>query len=161
DLHMIHDPSQDVRVGGVANPGVSAFDYNSQFVRAGLRYQADGVSITPWVGTNTMVATADQMDLTKGYTRSDALYGVRASIAKHVLGGTLRFGGDATATYYDYTITDVPPPSPWTPPGNVIMSREGQRMTTDAGVFVEQSWLVADGTLELRPGLRVDYFDLA
>jgi hypothetical protein len=161
DLSLLHDPNSSVSVGGVDNPGVSSFDYSTRFVRAGLRYQDSGVTITPWVGTNDMVATADQMDVTKGYTRSDALYGVRARLAREVLGGTLRIGADATATYYDYTISDVPPPSPWTPPGNHIMQREGQRMTTDAGVFVEQSWLLGDGAFEVRPGLRIDYLDLA
>ena len=161
DLQLLHDPNSNVSVGGVDNPGVSAFDYSTRFVRVGLRYQAGGVTITPWVGTNDMVATADQMDMTKGYTRSDALYGVRASVARHVLGGTLRLGAEATATYVDYTINDVPPPNPWTPPDNHLVSREGQRMTSDAGVFVEESWLIADGTLEIRPGLRVDYLDLA
>jgi hypothetical protein len=161
DMSLLHDPNSNVSVGGVPNMGVSAFDYSSQFVRAGLRYQDGGFSITPYVGTNDMVATADQMDVTKGYTRSDALYGVRGSFTHHVLGGTLRIGANATATYYDYTISDVPPPSPWTPPGNKIMQREGQRMTTDAGIFVQQSWLVDDGVFEIRPGLRLDYLDLA
>jgi len=161
ELSLLHDPSSSVDVGGIASPGVSAFDYSTRFVRAGLRYDNDGVTITPWVGTNDMVATADQMDTPKGYTRSDALYGVRASVARHVLGGTLRLGADVTATYFDYTISDTPPPSPWTPPGNHTLAREGQRMTTDAGIFVEQSWLFAGGAFEVRPGLRIDYLDLA
>ena len=161
ELSLLHDPNSSVSVGGVDNPGVSAFDYSSRFLRVGLRYQDSGVTITPFVGTNDMVATADQMDIEKGYTRSDALYGVRASFARHALGGTLRLGADATATYYDYTISDVPPPNPWTPPGNHILAREGQRMATDAGVFVEQSWLLDDGVFEIRPGLRIDYLDLA
>lgn len=161
DLHMIHDPNSGVSVGGVDNQGVSAFDYNTQFLRAGLRYQDNGVTITPWLGTNGMRATADQMELEKGYTRTDALYGLRAAVARKVLGGTLRFGGDATATYYDYTITDVPPAWPGMQPNNKIVSREGQRFAADAGLFVEQHWILDDGALEIRPGLRMDYLDLA
>jgi hypothetical protein len=140
---------------------VTAFDYNTQFIRAGLRYRDHGVTIVPWVGTNTMVATDVENDITKGYTRHDALYGVRAAITKPVLGGLLHVGGDATATYFDYAITNAPPDSPWTPPGNHVTHREGQRMTTNAGLFVEQSWLFADGVFEVRPGMRFDYVDLA
>jgi hypothetical protein len=158
DLHLLND---GFSVGGTSSAGVTAFDYNTQFIRAGLRYRDHGVTIVPWVGTNTMVATDVENDITKGYTRHDALYGIRASLAKPALGGLLHIGGDATATYFDYGITNAPPDSPWTPPGNHVTHREGQRMTTNAGLFVEQSWLFADGVFEVRPGMRFDYIDLA
>jgi hypothetical protein len=161
DLHLLQDPDDPVSVGGASSAGVTAFDYNTQFVRAGLRYRDHGVTIMPWVGRNTMVATDVENDVTKGYTRHDALYGVRTSVTKPVLGGVLHVGGDATATYFDYGITNAPPDSPWTPPGNHITHREGQRMTIDAGAFVEESWLLGGGVFEVRPGLRFDRLDLA
>lgn len=160
DLHMIHDPNSNVSVGGVENQGVTAFDYMSRFARAGLRYNHDGVTVTPWVGLNDLRATATQDMLDKGYQRSDTLYGMRVDIAKPAFGGVLRYGGEATATYYDYTITGVPPAWPGMAPSNHIVSREGQRMATDAGLYLEQRWVLGDGALEIRPGLRFDYFDL-
>lgn len=161
DLHLLQDPDDPFSVGGTSSEGVTAFDYNTQFARAGLRYHDHGVTIVPWVGRNTMVATDVENDLSKGYTRHDALYGLRFSVTRAALHGVLRVGGDATATYYDYGITNAPPESPWTPRGNHVTHREGQRMTTDGGLFVEQSWLFAGGALELRPGMRFDYIDLA
>lgn len=57
--------------------------------------------------------------------------------------------------------TDVPPAFPGMQPNNKIVSREGQRFAADAGLFVEQRWILRDGALEIRPGLRVDYVELA
>ena len=54
-----------------------------------------------------------------------------------------------------------PPALPGLPETNIVVTREGSRAALDAGVFVEQEWLVADKRVALRPGLRVEWLGLA
>ncbi len=159
DLSLVHDPSDSGTYGGVSGALVKSFDYNSRFLRVGMRYQHDGLTITPWLGISDYEALADYNDVDKGYSRTDLDYALRGTLERRVLGGKLTVGFDARATHYDYTMDNVPPPSPGMPTGMNVIDRENELTSGTAGLFAQQTW--QRGNVSITPGLRIDYYDLA
>jgi hypothetical protein len=159
NLSLVHDPSDPGGVVGLSGAQVSALDYSSRFVRLGMRYQHDGVTITPWVGIDDIDVVIDRDNTDKGITRLDINYGLRVQVERHALGGKLTIGGDIRATHFDYALDNVPPPFPGNPNPNQLVERENDLVSANAGVFVEQTW--QRGNVTIRPGLRLEYYGLA
>jgi hypothetical protein len=160
-LELVRSPDDSGGAGGVSASNVKSFDYNSRFVRLGMRYRDRGLMLTPWFGLDDIDAIANHKGVDKGYTRFDVTTGARLERELDWLGGTLRTGIDGKATHYSYSITNIPPAFPGMPAENVVVTRDGSRAALDAGIFAEQDWLVADKRVAVRPGLRIDYLGLA
>ena len=146
---------------GYDGSSVKSFDYSSRFMRLGMRYHEDAVTWTPWFGVDSNDTTANHRGQDKGYRRTDLSTGMRLDLEMPALGGLLRTGFDGKATHYQYGITDTPPPSPDDPHPRGVVTRDGTQDAIDAGMYVEEDWLVAGGRVSVRPGLRLDWFGLA
>jgi len=160
-LTLVREPTEAGGAGGVSTSNVKSFDYNSRFVRLGLRYRDRGVTATPWFGLDDIDAIANHKGVDKGYKRFDVSGGARVEREQSWLGGTLCTGLDTKATHYSYSITNIPPAFPGEPETNTVVTRDGARAAIDAGMFAEQDWLVANKRVIVRPGLRLDYLGLA
>jgi hypothetical protein len=159
ELTLVHNPNDSSGVAGLDGSQVTGLDYNSRFIRLGARYQHDGVTLTPWVGVDSIDATVDRSDVNKGISRFDINYGMRAQVDRRALGGLLQVGGDARMTDYDYSLNNVPPAYPGNPTPPDVIERENQMVSGTLGLFAEQTWTL--GNVTIRPGLRFDYFDLS
>ncbi|HEY5921345.1 MAG TPA: TonB-dependent receptor [Kofleriaceae bacterium] len=160
-LTLVRDPNEMTGGGGISTSNVKSFDYTSRFLRLGARYRDRGITITPWFGLDDIDAIANHKGVDKGYKRFDITGAARVEHDRAWLDGTLRTGVELKATHYSYAITNIPPAFPGMPPMNIVVTREGSRAALDAGMFVEQDWLVADKRVTVRPGLRLDYLGLA
>lgn len=146
-------------IAGISGADVKALDYVSRFARAGLRYQKDGVTITPWVGVDNIDAVIDRNNENKEIARFDITYALRAQVVRPALGGSLTVGLQTKFTNYDYGLKNVPPPNPTDPNPTQLVDRENTQLGMNAGLFAEQTWQT--GPVTIRPGLRLDYYGLA
>jgi hypothetical protein len=157
ELTLVHDPSS--AIAGINGADLQNLDYVSRFGRAGLRYQHDGVTVTPWVGLDHIDAVIERGNELKEITRFDISYGARAEVVRAALGGVLAFGGEAKITNYDYGLKNVPPPYPGDPNPTTLIDRENTTIGLNAGLFAEETWQT--GPVTIRPGVRLDYYGLA
>jgi hypothetical protein len=159
DLSLVKDPNDDSNLAGFSAAGIKSLDYATKFLRLGTRYQHDGLTITPWIGVDAIDAEIDRDDETKGLSRFDITYALRAQLDRHVLAGALTVGLDVRATNYDYEFKNVPPPYPGNPDPMQLVDRVGDQLAPNVGLYAEQKWQY--GPVTVRPGVRMDYYGLA
>lgn len=163
-LRLLRDPG-DTSTGGIDTRNVSQFDYGARFARLAVRYRAvmgaTELTVTPSAGVDDLAAHAEHNGTPKGLARTTVPLQLRAELATPLAAGTLRVGVDGGASHHSFHMTNAPPPNPRDPSPTGTVSRDLARWATDAGAFVEQTWLLADDRLELRPGLRGDHFGLS
>lgn len=163
-LTLTNDPSE-TGSGGFDARNVASFLYRSRFVRLGARYRAvrgsTSVTVVPSIGLDEVNARANHNDIDKGLHRTALPISLRADVSTAVLGGTVGAGFDGSLQRHAYDIVNTPPPGPADPSPDMVVHRNLQRWDGDAGVWVEPSWFFAGERVELRPGLRADYFGLS
>jgi hypothetical protein len=163
-LRLIHDPN-DTNAGGIDTSNVKNFEYTSRFARLGVRYRdvfgATQVTITPSAGIDEIDAVANQDDIDKGLHRTTIPLSLRADVATPLAGGTLLVGVDGNYSRYAYSMLNTPPPNPGNPAPTELLQRDLTRWAADGGAFIEQSWFLFGDALEVRPGVRGDYFGLS
>jgi len=163
-LRLLRDPN-DTSTGGINTSNVKDFDYSSRFARLALRYRAVAgateLTITPSIGVDDVTARANHNNVDKGLSRTTFPLAVRAELATAVAGGTLLVGVDGGASHHAYSMLNAPPPNPRDPSPTGTIQRDLARWAADLGAFVEQSWFLAGDRIELRPGVRGDYFGLS
>jgi hypothetical protein len=163
-LRLLRDPT-DASAGGVDTSNVKSFDYTSRFARLALRYRAivgaTQLTIVPSLGIDDVNARADHNDIDKGLHRTTIPITLRADVATPFAGGTLLIGLDGGTSRHSYSMLNTPPPNPGDPLPTVAFQRDLARWTADLGGFLEASWFVHGDDIELRPGVRGDYFGLS
>jgi hypothetical protein len=151
--------------GGIDTSSVKSFEYNSRFARLGVRYRAVSgatqLTITPSAGIDDISAHANHENIDKGLDRTTIPLSLRAEITTPLAGGTLLAGLDGGSSHYQYSIVNTPPPNPGDPSPIQVLRRDLSMWATDLGAFIEQSWFLASDAIELRPGVRGDYFGLS
>jgi len=163
-LRLLRDP--DIKTtGGIDTANVKSFTYSSRFARLGLRYRmvsgATQLTIAPSLGIDELDARAEQNNIDKGLHRTTLPLGLRAEVATPLAGGTLLIGFDGNESRHAYSMLNTPPPSPGDASPSRVVQRDLTRWAADLGAFIEQSWFVNNDTIELRPGVRGDYFGLS
>jgi hypothetical protein len=162
-LTLVHDPD-DPTSGGINTSNVKSFLYTSRFARLGVRYRAvrgaTSLAIMPSVGVDDVNARANHMDIDKGMHRTTVPLSLRAHASTPLAGGTISFGFDGGWQRHAYDMVNTPPPTPMDPAPDMVIHRDLERWSADAGAWIEQSWSFGEW-LELRPGLRGDHFGLS
>lgn len=163
-LTLVNDPN-DTSGGGIDTSNVKSFLYTSRFARLGVRYRAvrgaTSIVILPSVGIDHLNARANHMDMDKGMKRVAIPLSVRGEVSTPLLDGTLSVGFDGGWQRHSYDMINTPPPSPSDPAPDMVAHRSLTRSGVDAGLYVEQAWLLGNERFELRPGLRGDHFSLS
>lgn len=164
-LKLLREPGMG-STGGVDTSRVRRLEYTSRFARLALRYRAtrgaSRVELLPSVGLDRVEASANHQNVDKGMVRWNAIAALRAELTRPWLGGTFAVGFDGLLTRHAYALDTTPPPSPMDPDPPVgVVHREGVAWAPDTGAWIEQQWSLADDTIAVRPGLRVDRFGLS
>lgn len=163
-LTLQNDPST-TSGGGFDTSNVKSFLYVSRFARLAMRYRAvrgaTKLSVLPSIGIDDVNARANHQNIDKGMRKTQIPVSLRAELATAALGGTVLVGLDGGWQRHRYDMINTPPPSPLDPSPNMVVQRELTRWAADLGMYVEQSWFVADERVEVRPGLRADHFGLS
>jgi len=143
----------------------------TSFVRAAARWQRrEGDllwKVTPWAGIDKYeIKYNDQ-----GQTRTTYPVGLRTSLTNTFAGGRFVAGGlDLQAGRYDLYLRNEPPPRPGVVTGVEIdsdgeppevVTKQSIEWITDVGFWLEGLYKHSGGLLNLRPGVRVDYFGLS
>jgi hypothetical protein len=143
---------------------VKSFSYTSRFARLGVRYRAvrgaTSLLVLPSLGVDDVNARAVHNDIDKGLHRWTLPFALRTELATPFLGGTISLGFDGIAQRHSYSMLNTPPPTPDDPTPTMAIARHLVRWTTDAGLWLEQSWFFAGDRFEVRPGARLDYLGL-
>jgi hypothetical protein len=162
-VRLIRDPN-DPDAGGFDTSNVKSFSYVSRFARLGVRYRAihgaTEVVVLPSVGIDDVNARAVHNDIDKGLHRWTVPIALRTDVSTPAFGGTFSIGLDGVVQRHSYEMLNTPPATPEDPTPDMPISRELTRWTTDAGLWIEQSWFADGDTVELRPGARLDYLGL-
>ncbi len=155
----------DDSAGGIDTSNVKDFSYVSRFARLGVRYRAirgaTSLVLVPSLGVDDINARANHEGLDKGMHRTTLPLSLRGEVSTALLGGTVSIGLDASYQRHAYDMVNTPPPTPRDPSPDMVIHRELSRWSGDAGVFVEQSWFLANEQVEVRPGVRGDRFGLS
>ncbi|HSS02297.1 MAG TPA: TonB-dependent receptor [Kofleriaceae bacterium] len=163
-LTLVHDPN-DTDAGGFNTSNVKSLSYTSRFARLGVRYRgvsgATSFEAMPSVGVDEVDARANHEDVDKGMHRTTVPLTLRARVSTPVAGGTLSVGFDGGWQHHAYDTVNTPPPTREDPDPHMVIARSLSRWAADAGAWIEQSWFFAGDRVELRPGLRADYFGLS
>jgi hypothetical protein len=163
-LTLLRDPA-DTGTGGFDTSNVKSLRYSSRFARLGVRYRgirgATLFEAMPSLGIDDVNARANHEDLDKGMHRTTIPLSLRTRISTPAAGGTLSVGLDGGWQHHRYDMVNTPPPTRLDPSPDMVIERNLSRWAADAGAWIESSWFFAGDRLELRPGLRGDYFGLS
>lgn len=136
------------------------FSFASRFARVAVRWQRRAgsalIEVTPWLGVDrSAIRVGDQ-----GLTRTTYPAGVRAQTTVARGAGSLTVGLDAQGARNDLYLNNEPPPMPGVDDG-VEVEREVSSYAADLGLWIEGSYRVADGRLNVKPGVRVERYGLS
>jgi hypothetical protein len=163
-LTLVRDP-EDTGAGGFDTSNVRSLRYTSRFARLGVRYRgvrgATLFEAMPSLGIDDVNARANHQGLDKGMHRTTIPLSLRARVATPAIGGTLSVGVDGGWQRHSYDMINTPPPTRLDPAPDMVIHRNLSRWAADAGAWIEQSWFFRGDRLELRPGVRGDYFGLS
>lgn len=163
-LTLLNDPDRGSQ-GGINTRNVKSFLYTSRFARLGVRYRAvrgaTTLAVLPSIGVDDVDARANHNDIDKGLHRVTVPLSLRADLTTAAAGGVLALGFDGGWQRHAYDVVNTPPATPSNPSPDMVLHRNLERWASDAGLWIEQSWIVGKHRLELRPGLRGDHFGLS